>query len=382
MFVFLVLFWPAYNKGQKSKSNARVEFIDGVECIHNTGTPLHPDKTVTFVKDLSIGEENEAGNVILLKPRLALVDNNENIYFIELLDQDIKVFNSDGMYIKIIGAKGSGPGEFQNIGSLAITEDGTLLVMDQTLRRTSLFDTSGQFLRSFQWRASCFSLIIVKKSSYIVSAIDYSNYGPFGELFIKEVDFNGNEIRFPGIFSAPVGKILRDGKYSHFIIPPVIIMSGFVGDPNRGIFYHCVNDKYIIEVYNASGKLLKKIDRPYKPVPFNENDAQEYRAKYGNLGSEFIKKAVEEMDMPKVKSIVEGMYTDDEGKLWIKTNEKQEDNKKSLTAFDVFDSDGNYFAKVWLADIPLIFKKGKMYRMDTDQETGYQSLKRYKVIWK
>jgi hypothetical protein len=63
--VFLVLFWPAYNKGQKSKSNARVEFIDGVECIHNAGVPLHPKKTVTFVKDLSLGEENKAGKVIL-----------------------------------------------------------------------------------------------------------------------------------------------------------------------------------------------------------------------------------------------------------------------------------------------------------------------------
>jgi hypothetical protein len=319
---------------------------------------------------------------LLYKSGLALVDNNENIYFIELLDQVIKVFNSDGIFIKTIGAKGSGPGEFQNIASLAITEDGTLLVMDQKLRRTSLFDTSGRFLRSFQWRASCFGLIIVKNSSYIVSDIDYSNNGPFAEMYIKEVDFNGNEIRFPGNFTAPVGKIIREGNYSHHIIPPVITMSVFVGDPNRRIFYHCVTNKYIIEVYNTSGKLLKKIDRPYNPVPFSENDAKEYRANYRNLGSEYFKKAVEEMDMPKVKSIVEGMYTDDEGKLWIKTNKKQEDNKKSLTAFDVFDSDGNYFAKVWLADIPSIFKKGKMYRMDTDPDTGYQSLKRYKVIWK
>ena len=113
MFIFLVLFWPAYNKGQKSESKARIEIIDGVECIHNTGTPLHPEKTVTFVEDLSFGEENEAGNIILYKPGLSFVDNNENIYFIEILDQVIKVFNSDGIFIKTIGVKGSGPGEFQ-----------------------------------------------------------------------------------------------------------------------------------------------------------------------------------------------------------------------------------------------------------------------------
>ena len=45
IFVFLV--WSAYCKSQKS--NASVEVIDGVEFIHNTETPMYPDKTVSFV---------------------------------------------------------------------------------------------------------------------------------------------------------------------------------------------------------------------------------------------------------------------------------------------------------------------------------------------
>jgi len=47
-FIFFVVFWSAGNKSQKPESKARVEVIDGVECIHNTEIPLHPDKTVTF----------------------------------------------------------------------------------------------------------------------------------------------------------------------------------------------------------------------------------------------------------------------------------------------------------------------------------------------
>jgi hypothetical protein len=142
-----------------------------------------------------------------------------------------------------------------------------------------------------------------------------------------------------------------------------------------------LNNKYIIEVYDTSGKLLRKIDRPYEPVAFTDKDAKEYRARVGNVTNEFLRKAIEEMEMPKVKSIVERMYVDDEGNLWIRTNEIKEEEDKILTAFDIFNSDGYYFAKVWTAIIPSIFKKGKMYRMDTDQDTGYRSLKRYKVIW-
>jgi hypothetical protein len=381
MFIFLVLFWPACNKGQKSKSNASVEFIDGVEYIHNPGTPLHPDKTVTFVEDLSISGEDKDGNIILFEPWLSLVDDNENIYIIERKDQVIKIFGSDGKYIKTIGAKGSGPGEFKSVAYLSVTKDGKLVAMDQTSRRTSFFDSSGRFLKSFQWRTGYYSFIMIKSSSYIISEIVYSGDRRFDQLFVKEVDFNGKEIRSYGEFTPPEAKIIRQRKYSLFFISPVTTSSIFAGDQDRGLFYHCLNNKYIIEVYDTSGKLLRKIDRPYEPVAFTDKDAKEYRARVGKVTNEFLRKAIEEMEMPKVKSIVERMYVDDEGNLWIRTNEIKEEEDKILTAFDIFNSDGYYFAKVWTAIIPSIFKKGKMYRMDTDQDTGYRSLKRYKVIW-
>jgi len=381
MFILLALFWPARNMGQKLESKARVERINGVEYIHNPATPLHPEKTVTFVEDLSISGEDKDGNIILFEPWLSLVDDNENIYIIELKDQVIRVFGSDGKYIKTIGAKGSGPGEFQSLAYLAVTKDGKLVAIDQISRRTSFFDPSGRFLKSFQWRTGYYSFIMIKSSSYIISEIVYSEDRQFQDLFVKEVDFIGKEIRFSGEFTPPEAKIIRQGKYSQYFISPVTTSSIFVGDPARSLFYHCVNNKYIIEVYDTSGKLFRKIDRPYKPVPFTDKDAKAYREKYGNLGNEFLKKAVEEMEMPKVKSIVERMSVDDDGHLWIRTNEIKEEGDKILTAFDIFDSDGYYFMKVWTAIIPQIFKKGKMYRTDTDQDTGYRSLKRYKVIW-
>jgi len=173
MFIFLVLFWSACNKGQRPESNARVEFIDGVECIHNAGPPLHPDKTVTFVEDLSIIGEDKDGNIILSEPRLLFVDDNENIYISEIKDQVIKVFGSDGKCIKTIGAKGSGPGEFKSVSYLAVAKDGKLVVMDRTSRRTSFFDSSGRFLKSFHWQTDYYIFIMIKSSSYIISEIVY-----------------------------------------------------------------------------------------------------------------------------------------------------------------------------------------------------------------
>ena len=46
-----------------------------------------------------------------------------------------------------------------------------------------------------------------------------------------------------------------------------------------------------------------------------------------------------------------------------------------------FDEDGVYVAKVWLDISPGIFKNGKMYTRESDEETGYRVYKRYQVIW-
>jgi len=378
-FIFFVVFWSAGNKSQKPESKAIVEVIDGVEYIHNTETPVYPDKTVTFVEDLSIDGEDKDGNIILFEPWLSFVDDNENIYIIEFQDKVIKVFGSDGEYIQTIGAKGNGPGEFQIISGLAVTKDGKLVVIDQMARRTSFFDSSGQFLKSFQWRVNSTGLHLVKNSSYLIQERAYSGTRQFGTFSVKEIDFDGKEIRSYGVFTGREHLIVRHGKGTSYSSLPDSPHSLFTGDQDRGLLYHCFNNKYIIEVYDTSGKIFRKIDRPYEPVPFTNKDTEEYRAEYDSFG--VFRKAVRNMKMPKVKTIVSRMTIDDKGNLWIRTNETKEEEDKILTAFDIFDSDGFYYTKVWSEIFPFIFKKGKMYRMDIDRDTGYRSLKRYKVVW-
>jgi len=379
-FIFFSLVLAAYSKSQKSK--ASVEVIDGVEFVHNTETPLYPDKTVTFIEDLSISGEDTDGNIILFNPRLSLVDENENIYISESKDHVIKVFGPNGKYIKTIGAKGSGPGEFQTMPYLAITKKGELVVNDGTARRTSFFDSSGQFLKSFQWKTYYDGpIILIKSASYITRETVYSQDRRYSWLYVKEIDFEGKQIRNYGDFTKGEPLIIRHSdKSATYAIPPVALVSIFTGDPYKELFYHCLNNKYVIEVYDTSGKLFRKIDRPYEPVPFTQKDAEEYRSRYKTSG-EVIKKAIENMKMPKAKSIVVRMYVDDKSNLWIRTNEKKEEEDKILTVFDIFNPDGHYYARIWTEFTSLVFKKGKMYMMDIDQDTGYQTLKRYKVVW-
>ena len=380
LFIFVVLVWSAYCKSQKS--NANVEVIDGVEFIHNTETPMYPNTTVTFVEDLSISGEDNDGNIILFNPRLSLVDDDENIYITDYQDQDIKIFDPSGKLTKTIGAKGNGPGEFQRIWNLAATKDGKLVSLDSSARRTSFFDSSGNFLNSFKWKVDYFNFILIKSSSYIVGERAYPGIRENAYYYVKEFDFDGNEVRSYGEFTMFESLIIQDGGRTTYTGFPVSPSSIFTGDHARELFYHCLNNKYIIEVYDTSGKLFRKIDRPYEPVPFTKKDADIYRRGHDYVGiSEVVKKTIQNLKMPEVKNIVVTMKVDDKSNLWVRTNEIREEGDKTLTAFDIFNSDGHYYAKVWTAVLPQIFKKGKMYRMDRDEDTGYQTLKRYKVGW-
>ena len=75
------------------------------------------------------------------------------------------------------------------------------------------------------------------------------------------------------------------------------------------------------------------------------------------------------------------MVVDDKGNLWIETNEEKEEQGKTYTAFDIFNEDGIYEAKVWLDSSIGLFRNGKMYTRVTDEETGYRVYRRYRVIW-
>lgn len=386
MFIFFILFWSACNKSRGPETNATVEVIDGVEFIHNTETPIHPDKTVLFEKDLSIRSEDEEGNIVLFDPRHFLVDSDENIYISESSDQVIKVFSPDGEYIKTIGAKGDGPGEFQSIGYLGFTPNGSFVVIDNQARRTNLFDASGQFLKGFKWQKYFSRAYLFKNKSYICQESVYGEKREVRKLFVSEIDYDGDEIRSYGEFTLAQVKTVREGNSGVTMSIPHSPQSIFAGDQNRGWLYHCLNNQYIIEVYDNYGKIFRKIDRPYEPVPFTDKDRKEFLGRYERSESnarfnEMFKKLIKVMELPKVKSITNRMLVDDESFLWLQTYEQKKEGDQIITAYDVFNSEGHYYAKVWCEIIPGLFRKGKMYRMETDTETGYRTLSRYRVVW-
>ena len=55
---------------------------------------------------------------------------------------------------------------------------------------------------------------------------------------------------------------------------------------------------------------------------------------------------------------------------------------KEIAAYDIFNPDGFYEARVWLNVIPTVFVAGKMYLMEEDDTTRMREVKRFSVVWR
>ena len=57
------------------------------------------------------------------------------------------------------------------------------------------------------------------------------------------------------------------------------------------------------------------------------------------------------------------------------------DRDLTLNAYDIFDPEGFYDARIWTDLEPRLFALGCLYCLEEDEDSGYSLLKRYRVTW-
>jgi hypothetical protein len=350
--------------------------VNGVILVHNPPEPLNPHKTVRFEEEVSFGAEG-SGPGAVYQPGQFAVDGRNRVFFYEYGEGIIKVFGEDGRFLKKIGRKGQGPGEFGQVFFLGFCPDGRLLVTDAQNRRTSFFGSEGDFLGSFQWKTYISLPLLVLDNAYVVQASLYNDGA--SKLFVKTFDFAGAEVNSWGEFFYPETKAFTKGEMAITVGIPYSPYSVLTGDPMFRRVYHCLSDKYLVEVFDSDGRLFRKIDRRYERPPVTDADKAEFLARAG--GSKRVAEVYRDVPWPKLKPVTERMLCDDRGFLWVATNETKDEGGRKLTAYDVFDADGRYDARVWLDFTPARFAAGKMYRFKEDTDSGVRVLTRCRVVW-
>ena len=92
----------------------------------------------TLVPEVSIGELDGPEEYLFGSVHSIAVDDDHNVYVLDEQARHVRVYDSDGTYVKTLGRDGEGPGEFNVPIGLAIS-NGRLLVRDPANGRVQLF---------------------------------------------------------------------------------------------------------------------------------------------------------------------------------------------------------------------------------------------------
>ncbi|MCJ7617681.1 MAG: 6-bladed beta-propeller [Desulfobacterales bacterium] len=326
--------------------------------VKNPIEPIYGEGAFNLEEELSIGETEGQEEYMLSSPRSIAVDDECNIYVLDLKESHIKVFDNEGIYQKTIGRRGQGPGEFQGPLGIQITAKNESLVNNLTSSRLIYYSLNGEFLREDQMTGIPRALLKMD------SNFDYICAYPKSEQIFKVAleKYDSSQKKLFSIAEVEIENYSARAKSIIFNITK----------ENEIIW--AITDKYEIMITDAVGNLTRKIIRDYDSVEILEEEKQSFLRQIPlSPGEEFPKY------FPPLRDTF--ISVDGNGKIYIGTYERTPDGNGYY--YDVFDSEGKYIVKMPIRHTkrsPIIWKSGKLYTIEADED-GFQYVKRYKVTW-
>jgi hypothetical protein len=330
--------------------------------IKNPKEPIYRDPILELEEELSIGGPEAQGQEVFGRMGEFVVDDDGNFYISATRGEDqIRVFNKAGRYLRTIGRHGQGPGEFDGIGPLSfIRATGELVVANLGPRCLSFFSSKGTFLRDLRLLVPNYAVARLDSLGRICAAGGGFEIGrPYYETRIATLTPEGSPAsvlaRAPGQVKDRIG----------------------IGFPNMSWAFDFndnlvvgLSEDYEVQVFKAGVyDLFMRIRKEFDPIPISDEDLRQFK-KPEHSSMPF--------DFAKLHSAFWNLFTSDTGHLFVTTWEKTKD---ALFIHDVFDKEGRLVARMPFKSRGVKIAGGKYYSLEEDED-GYQYVKRYAVTWK
>lgn len=340
-----------------------IEERDGVVVVRNPAAPVHDGQVVTFEEELSIGQDTGQEEYLFARVNGMGVDDNGHIYVIDGRDALIRVFDGNGGFLRTIGRKGQGPGEFEMPVHVQVTEDGELFVGDYAMR-AFFFSLDGRFIRQKAMPRPVWPVKLDSHGGLV--GIEIAAPPPLGGKTIRIYDPDFKPLLVIAVEEPGARGLFDIGKPSCYCA---------VASDDRIIWGD--SSEYVLHVLDPQAEPVRKILKTHQPQRISASDRETYENRYAEPLKAGMKIAFRDH-----YPAFSGIFTDDEGRIFVRTYEKA-DSQDSLLYFDVFDADGVYLAKV-LPNVNLdqrsVWKNRKLYTVETSPE-GFPVIKRHAVNW-
>jgi hypothetical protein len=126
-----------------------VETLNGRTTVHNPSEGLWgAGQEGQLLEDLRIGALDGTGPEVWGNVTAIAISPNGPIAVLDGQAQEVRVFDRDGQFLRTVGRKGEGPGEFQQAVAVHFDTDDRLWVVDIANARYEVFDNTRAHVRS------------------------------------------------------------------------------------------------------------------------------------------------------------------------------------------------------------------------------------------
>jgi hypothetical protein len=272
---------------------------------------------------------------------------------------ELRFFGPDGTWIKSIGRRGAGPGEFENLGWLDGGAGDTLRTYDWSLRRLSVFSAAGDFVRPVSLLiggevSSPRPLGILRDGRLVAqsqNAVTIESKPGAGRdtvpLFALDLSRGVADSlgRYPGhehLIHTGKGSVsagsLPFGRNLHVLVHESEVYVGTSDGPE-------------VLVLGFDGRVERVMRWTAAPVPvtpadieaYTEAISQEFGPGQEERREQFLLR-LKQTPFPKLKPAYAGLLAGPQGSIWVRRY--AEPDRSAPVDFEVFDSTGRWLGGV------------------------------------
>jgi hypothetical protein len=299
-----------------------------------------PDRLVsTLVEDLVVGEADGADELTFGRIG-GIVVGRDGAMFVYDADQTVglvRMYAATGKYVRTVGAKGGGPGEYGQMNGFALAGNGDLLIWDGAGARINRYGADGGFKSSYRIPVSGMfttnGLHVATDGTLSLSAVighqEVANGPPMPIAGFIRFDSLGalrDSLAYPrwtSVEPAPLRVDSPDGSRRSLI--PIPFQPGMTTTLlNNGGVVGGYADRYVFTIVGAGAK-PRQVIREVAVVAVTETEATERRAQIEQNAKRINPSwSGAGLGIPATKPPFSTISVTDDGRLWVRVAQSAE----------------------------------------------------------
>jgi hypothetical protein len=296
-------------------------------------------------------------------------------------DHFIYRFDSSGRFLASFGRKGQGPGEFDWGGTILFVDRGLLLAKDMSVEKCFIFTRNGELIDTIYNDKNIDPVQPLENGELLVR---WREPDPERPVYRESIGLSRDMRNRREVYRTETDDPLRAPRYrprSGMIQATASNRHIFIGDPREG---------YLIRVFDLSGKLLRKISKAAKLIPFPDEEKSMIKKVLGRTerGRELLSRT----DFPAHRPPFRYLFADEQDRLFVMTGEP---GKGRSYRYDIFSREGEFIGNLFLDNIHVVYSQGEKYYDEPLQVIaednrlfclrekcdGYKTIDVFQMIW-